>query len=719
MATISAATNEKVYSIPKWLGLNENPDGETRLKVGEAGEMVNWKITRDGNLKRRPGTEFIAGLRFAGYEISTSAIATTFQPYAGTDELTIYAIAECSTNPGQVALSGTSDTYTLADFYDSQSLWSDSDKFYLWFDELAYMVKKGSFGKAGDVYSVDAYRITAVPVTPNTRAVMGMWSGMVGTHEVMLAGCDGKLWSLYDDTTDTLGRDLVGTMNTDKGVFFIPFDGKVYILNGYEYYQYDGTNLTAVDGYMPLVAITIGPLDTDSDEDTVNDTASNPGELTGEYVNRLTGKRRVWLSPDGTNGTFQLPEKDLYAISKVIDLTTGNEVTGTWTGTPSTGQIAFSTIPAKAVNSLEVQYEAKTYQNSGGTYTNYRSQVTGNLFAELFSGTTDTRIFIYGDGTNRTIYSGMDYDGMPRADYFPDQYEARIGDSNTPITAMIRHYSSLICYKPNECWAIQHGIVELATSDLTPAIYSQPVNRDIGNVAPGQVRLVNNNPISLCGHEAYSWSNSSYYTSNLSRDERQARRISDRIQASIKELDLSKAMTWDDNDGQEYYISENGITLVYNYAQDVWYRYEGISPACMCNLHGELYIGTADGKVLWLTYEAAGDEGELVRATWRSGAMDFGANNMRKFSSMLWVGIKPEEGTSVDVTLMTDRKDTFRTKAVPSDRARVDGAPFMTRIKLKAKKFVYYYIGLGQLEKQPAATVTDVAIRVRTTGYAR
>ena len=61
MANITGTTSEKVYSIPRWGGLNESPDGETRLKMGEASEMVNWKITRDGNLKRRPGQEFFAG----------------------------------------------------------------------------------------------------------------------------------------------------------------------------------------------------------------------------------------------------------------------------------------------------------------------------------------------------------------------------------------------------------------------------------------------------------------------------------------------------------------------------------------------------------------------------------------------------------------------------------------------------------------------------------
>lgn len=46
---------EKVATIDKWLGVNYCPDGDVDLKVGEAAEMVNWKVTRSGNLKTRQG----------------------------------------------------------------------------------------------------------------------------------------------------------------------------------------------------------------------------------------------------------------------------------------------------------------------------------------------------------------------------------------------------------------------------------------------------------------------------------------------------------------------------------------------------------------------------------------------------------------------------------------------------------------------------------------
>ena len=62
MAQIKAATNEKVFQIKAWGGLHQNPDGDTKLKLGEAAEMVNFKITRDGNLQKRSGTKTVVRL---------------------------------------------------------------------------------------------------------------------------------------------------------------------------------------------------------------------------------------------------------------------------------------------------------------------------------------------------------------------------------------------------------------------------------------------------------------------------------------------------------------------------------------------------------------------------------------------------------------------------------------------------------------------------------
>jgi hypothetical protein len=176
---------------------------------------------------------------------------------------------------------------------------------------------------------------------------------------------------------------------------------------------------------------------------------------------------------------------------------------------------------------------------------------------------------------------------------------------------------------------------------------------------------------------------------------------------------------WDDNDGQEFYISGNGVTLVWNYVTDTWYRYEGLDAVIMCNFQGDVIVGTSGGKIFRLTYERETDDGVVIKAEWESGSMDFGASNMRKYSSMMWVSLKPEPGASVDVCVVTDRKNTFREKIVSANKAKVAGQPFPVRSKIKAKKFTFYKLLLSVDEKVPAVTVTNVDFRVRTTGYSK
>ncbi|MBQ2597649.1 MAG: hypothetical protein II581_07085, partial [Oscillospiraceae bacterium] len=450
MATISAPNNEKVYSISKWGGLNEHPDGDTRLKLGEASKMVNWKITRDGNLKRRPGMRGVMGLR-ESYVRSVSPsieLLTVFD--SGDATLEIFTGANTELVPGIIVLTGAGgnvedgvykgirattkagsliaehgtafvaedgilstagagEIVSITQLRDRLAVLEAGAYLYIEYNEAPFALNADCLIEQGGKYRLGGYLVTAVPYDGAKVPVQGLWTGYAGGQKRMLAACDGFIWSIYSAEDDILTREAIGEMNTDKGVNFIPFDNKVYIQNGYEYYVYDGEEISEVEGYRPLIAISIGPVGT----------SDAGGELTGEYINRLNGLRRVWISPDGTNTSFQLPESSLASVDYLLDLATGEEVTTGWSADASAGTITFTTAPGKAVNSYEVGYSVTE---------TLREDVTANLYAELFSGNTDSGLFFYGDGTNRVIYTGMDYNGQARADYFPDQYEARIGD---------------------------------------------------------------------------------------------------------------------------------------------------------------------------------------------------------------------------------------------------------------------------------------------------
>lgn len=616
MAEIRAATNEKVFQIAAFRGLNQAPDGDTKLKLGEAAEMDNFRITRDGNLQRRPGLRTVVDL-------------------------------------------------------ETQS------------------------------------------------PIKGLWVGHIGLYEYMLGACDGMLYQFWKDGDASLAPVPIGEISTDKDICIFGFSGKAYILDGSHYWEWDGTEYweetgdtpTQVKGYVPLVWTSISPVGASGDE-----------SASLENVNRLTNKRRVWLSPDGNGATFKLPEK-FTNIIRVTDFVSGDVSPEHYSFDGNAQTISFDFTPGQAVDRFEVEYSVEN---------DFRSQVEHMQYSELFSGVQDARVFLYGDGTNKTLYSGIDYNGNPRADYFPDLYEAAVGDENTPITSMIRHYSTLACFKTDSAWSISANSLSLSDGLNIPAFYVTPVNKSIGNEAPGQATLVLNSPYTLFSNDLYEWKNSSYYTSNLTRDERQARCISDRVWATLKTFNAKLCKCYDDNAAQEFYICHGGIALVYNYAVDAWSKYSAFPMSCMANIGDDLYVGAPDGKIRRFDGNALDDDGDAISAYWESGSMGFGQEYMRKYSAMTWLSIKPESKSKVSVSVRTDKKlceeKTIETDAYVFDFAELDFETLqfdnnyyaqIYREKIKAKKFVYYKLILQNSTTGTRCTVLSADIRVRFTGMAK
>jgi hypothetical protein len=356
---------------------------------------------------------------------------------------------------------------------------------------------------------------------------------------------------------------------------------------------------------------------------------------------------------------------------------------------------------------------------------------------------TDSRVFIYGDGTNQIFYSSIDYDGRPRADYFPDLNVASVGDENTPVTALIRHYSKLVVFKSDSTWSCSFNLTTLPNGMDTETLYIYPVNKRLGHTPLGQTALVLNSPRSLYGNDVYEWKNNNAYSANLSVDERQAKRISDRIYKSISGFDLKQCICWDDNDAQEYWICQNGKALVQNYAVDAWYYYTNIYATCFCNFHKTLYFGDPNGYVQYFDYDYNTDNGEVIDSYWESGSMAFGADHMRKYSAMLWLGIKPMHSGEVEVNVQTDRKPAYEVKVdltnpdeVPRNKVLsklatfananfgdwsfdTNQLPHIFRKKIKAKKFVYYKLSFRNRTENTSAVITASDIRVRYTGNAK
>ena len=608
MASISTANNLTILKIKEFLGLNENQDGDTKIKVGELSEMRNFAITRDGHLRIRPGTKTMLDLRTA------------------------------------------------------------------W-----------------DAWAAEQEKVESTPI------FCGCWYGMVNEKYHLLCAFGGVIFDV-DVLLETMKP--VGTCTQGETSFF-GFDEKVYLLNGHEYKSWTGEPEAVfedVAGYVPLVQ-----------------TATTP-EGSGtqlENVNRLTGLRRVRFSPDGTAKDFFLPEKEIDSVTEVE----GTDVT--YTTDTVAGKLTFASAPAKGTNTVTV-----TYKKGDGA----RGDVTGMHYSEFYNGSNDTRVFLYGDGTNRTIYSGIDGDtGLATADYFPDLYEAAIGDSNTPITALVRHYARLLAFKRDSAWSITYSTVTLDTGITTPGFYVLPVNRQIGNDAPGQVRLLENNPLTLDGSSIYQWRSTSS-TGNITDNEQNATRVSDRVAVTISGWTLSEVRTFNRKRYHEYWFVWNDQAVILNYSNNTWYYYTNMPFRQMVEVEDDTYGITEDGKIKKVSREFRNDDKEEIDAYAATGSMDFDKDWLLKYSPMLFVAIKPETQARIIVTAQSNRRSDYPEKVVASSLAtfthadfnhwsfRTNRKPQVDRLKLKVKKATFYKLIFKSKSASATATVLETDIQLRYAG---
>lgn len=690
MATIRSSSREKVFSCKAWLGLHESPDGDTKLKFGEAANIRNWRITRDRNLKVRPGEDVISGLCRSYSLLVASTVEDARIDNDTSSVLTMYPTASAA--DGKITLSGTSVSVKSDSAFQYAGYYWRETKFKVW--QLV------SCDSTDGQHIWKMKRVRAVAASANPK-VAGLWQGLVNGTEYVLAACDGKLWKLYDGEWK---KEEIGDVDTTQTVRIFGFSESAYILDGKKYRQWDGTTYGEVPGYVPLVLVSALP-------------SGSGTEL--EQVNKLSNKRRAQYSPDGTATVFQLPETGLASVDSVRK--NAQAVTG-WTADAEKGTVTFSEAPEAGTNTIEITYS---------TGISFRSQVEAMRFSELYNGAQDTRVFLYGDGSNQVFYSGLDTDGKARADYFPDLNVANIGEANTPVTGLIRHYSRLIAFKTESTYSISYSTITLEDGRVTAGFYITPVNRTIGNAAMGQVMLVSNSPRTLHGQDCYEWSNVSRYSSNLSSDERQAKRISDRVYETLSGMDTERCVCWDDDYSQQYFIAFGKTALVHNYAADAWYYYSNFDAVCFLSFKGELYFGTSGGELRKLDDGERSIAGEEIDAYWESGSIDFGEDFRRKYIAQIWVGLKPTENSEVIVTVQTDRKSVYAEKVVQRKMASFANAdftdwsfetnykPFMQRLKIKAKKVTYYKMVFKSRSDTTGATVVALDMRVRYNGYVK
>lgn len=596
-------------------------------------------------------------------------------------------------------------------------------------------LKMGEASKMENFFITDAFNLTVRPGIQrldyekerDSAPILASWAGYVNKQEFLLI-CDFKdgkdrLWLYLTDESQADGHKLhyrqegaLGlTKPEDAMVKIFPFGGKLYVMSAVKTVVYQNGVFREEVPYVPLVITGAEP--------------SGAG-TTLENINLLSGQRRIEYSADGTATAYVLPEEAVKVTRISID-NSDRAVSSVGSFDSKTHTFTFKTAPVKGVANVEI-----TYDTDAAAAEKNRMQILRCALVEAYNGSTDTRLFVAGDGSNMCYYSGVTGDGTATATYFPAMNEVAVDMSGSPVTGLVRHYSKLLVFKPDGTYTISYEPVTMTDGTTIAGFFLRSANREIGNDVMGQVQTVNNYPRTITADGVYEWRiTSSYY-----QDERYAKRISDKVQSSIRSADISKFVTCDDNYNKTYYVflnDDRGTVLVNRYdlsKEGVWciYRASLLKKVQKAMVYGGTMVFVTDNDVFFFSKVASLDAPEVtegaatpIRAIWESGYMDFGADFRRKHSSRIYVSMLPESRSMMTVTASTDRRETYMDKMLRHDIFGWDNVGFanwtfnlsqiprIQKIRLKVKKFVYYKLIFRVEEPGARATVLGFDQEVR------
>lgn len=612
-------------------------------------------------------------------------------------------------------------------------------------------LKLGESSKIENFYITDGYNLQTRPGTVRLSAstdsghrAYALWDGLIGERHFSIVAYqfaepkDGEPVELQiisrNDAARAMGVD--GTIQVpvfaSKPMKFFVYGNKLYF-SGMDivhdcphfiaFYDDGSGQLVHRDSeisiYAPVILDTCSPEGGGEEREKENVLAGIYPQEDGKSI--CEWRARIQFSADGEAVEYHFPE----TVNGIRNVTVDGQPVTDGNFSEDSHSYTFAVAPVKGVNNVEFTVSLFFPELSDAN-----RALAGKRYCEAYNGETDSRLFFYGDGTNICCYTGAPAFGEGL--YVPLGNEVAVDSSASAVTALRRQNSQLLAFKPDGAFSVDYEPVTLADGKVVAGFYVRPLHRSLGNEMDNQVQTVNNYARTFCGGALYEWRSANAY-----HDERYAKRVSQKVARTLATADPARIVTCDDSATQTYYMFLNdkaGTVLVNRYALDVWTVYTG---EIFCDVR---FAAASQGDVLFtsgnglfcLDAAVSSDapvkdaEGTCpIRCNWESGFMAFGAENLRKYSSRLWISLLPQSGADLEITVQTDKRKDYLVKAINHgllDFSYLDfssfafltyDAPKIKRVQLKVKKFVYYKLILRVTKPNARATVLGYSQQVR------
>lgn len=418
------------------------------------------------------------------------------------------------------------------------------------------------------------------------QPINGLFFGEINGVDTFIAHGGTKLykWNMLNFT-----EIKAGISNVKSTAFFMKENnvGKIYMLTGNDYISYDGTTVTSVsdNAYVPTILISRNP---------------NGGGTVLEPVNLIGNKRKESFLGNDTDKIYQLSANNIESVEKVevtnssggIDTLT---VTTDYTVDLVTGKVTCTNVHAPIIAGQD------------NVFITYKKNVTG--YADRIKKCTISTLYGLG-GSNRVFLSGNPdykaydwYSQIFNPSYFPDLGYSIVGSDDTAIMGYQKLGKYLIIIKEdnqqdntifqrwgtlkddgNIIFSIEQGIA--GTGAISKYCFVNLIDEPLFLSRQGIMATTSTNILA----------------------ERTVRNRSYNIDAQLtKEPNLFNAIATEWNgyyvlavnsrvyildSRNKSYKNESNSDFVYQ-----CYHWENIPAVCFLSMDGELYFGTADGRI--------------------------------------------------------------------------------------------------------------------------
>lgn len=509
------------------------------------------------------------------------------------------------------------------------------------------------------------------------NTIRGAWYGKFKNDSEALYVCAGTQLIKYNIATNT--KTVIGNISVQSSGFVNIFYAysKLYVLDGYDFYAYNGTSFAPVEAYIPIRYSGMNVMGT--------------SYASYEMQNLITNKYRSIYNPSTMSSVTFNHTLPVSKVEKImyngVDYTTDFTITINQTSPYAVMKYKSSTLPG--IGTWDITFTSTAIQSR-------RNDIFSNRYHAIFGEYSMPRLFLYGGNLKNNIYYTEKFDYTDNV-YIIEPNLLKIGEEKNAVTSVIRQFDDLMIFTEGDVWAIRHP--EIVTEEpYINTLYKYSltmISSSIGNIGYDNVKSVENNLISITRDGLYSWSITKLF------DERNAKFVSDKLYKGMTPEFIRNALTFNHRSDGEIWLYYGGDVWIYNYKLDVWYFYDSINADRLLMIDEiAFYKGN---KIYVFDENCYTDSGNPIEAVWESNYMDFDLPQYTKTVSRMYMTVK--DMCNIDsVKIKSDRNTEINLDNLNNDT----NAPMTFRRRMNITRCNFIKISLFNNGTDDRPTVMNI-----------